>query len=84
MENKDPREIAFIFKDVSCTIPANKELAEWLKYMLENHQQDLHFLYKESQAYVSFGGGSGYSKQRWFNRLTKNVNKHLEEFNNRG
>lgn len=81
IENKDPRKIAFIFKDVSCTVPATKELAEWIMFMLKNHKDDLHFLYKESQLYVQHGGGAGYSVKRWLSRLEKKTKAQLEEFN---
>ena len=77
-------KVAFIFKDVSCTIPAVKDLAEWLRFMLYNNKEDLHFLYRASQEYTLHGGGSVYTKDRWLKRLEKNVNKALEEFNKSG
>jgi len=76
----DPFKLAFIFKDVSCTKPANKPLAEWLDFMISNHKEDLHFLYRASQEYIKHGGGSVYTTTAWYKRLTKNVAIALKEY----
>lgn len=80
-EPHDPFKLAFIFKDVSLTRPANKELAEWLDYMTEHHIKELHFLYRASQEYVKHGGGSVYTQANWNKRLIKNVTIALKEYN---
>lgn len=81
MEELDPMTIPFVFKDVSCTYPANRKLAEWLSFMLDEYWEDLHWLYRRSQEYTAHGGGSVYPFDRWRKRLRKNVNLALEEFN---
>lgn len=73
------QDIAFIFKDVSCTKPANKPLAEWLMFMLEEYKEELDFLYRESQLYVKHGGGSGYTKALWLKRLERNIKEFFKE-----
>lgn len=78
-EPYDPLKLAFIFKDVSCTVPANHKLAIWLQWMLDNEKDSLHWLFRESQAYIKHGGGSTYTQANWLKRLTNNVGKVLEE-----
>jgi len=82
-EPYDPFKLAFIFKDVSCTVPANKELAEWLLWAQENENECLRWLYTASQQYNNYGGGANYTWKLWNKRLTKNVNNALKEFNNK-
>lgn len=77
----NPLTLSFIFRDVSCTVPANRPLTLWLRYMLDNFPDDLQFLYKESQLYTRHGGGSKYTFDRWKVRLNNNLNKTLEEQN---
>lgn len=80
-EPHDPLNLAFIFRDVSLTKPANKELAEWLDFMIVYYKKDLHFLYRASQEYIKHGGGSVYTTTAWYKRLTKNVATALKEYN---
>lgn len=76
----DPFKLAFIFKDISCTIPANKDLCIWLLWMFNNNQEDLRFLHQASQEYVSYGGGSKYTWKQWKHRLETNLNKCIAEY----
>lgn len=80
MEELDPMNIPFVFKDISCSRPANLLLAQWLDFMLENYPDDLHWLYRRSQEYVKHGGGSIYTFPLWKKRTRKNVNIALEEY----
>lgn len=80
-EPYDPFKLAFIFKDTTCTIPANKKLAEWLQWMYKNENDSLRWLYTASQQYNKFGGGANYTWKRWNIRLEKNVTQALKEFN---
>lgn len=77
----NPNDLSFIFRDVSCTQPANKPLALWLRYMLTNFPDDLEFLWRESQLYTKHGGGSKYVFEKWKHRLDINLTKILEEYN---
>ena len=82
MEDIDPaQDLAFIFKNVQCTGPANKLLCEWILYMTEHYPESLKFLYRHAQHYVMFGGGSTYTFGRWSNKIKKDCRKQLEELN---
>lgn len=78
----DPtKDLAFIFKNVQCTIPANKKLCEWLLWMCDNYPESLRFLHRHAQAYVEHGGGSVYTFKRWSGKIKKDCTKQLEELN---
>lgn len=80
-EPHNPFNLAFIFRDVSMTIPANKALCEWLLWMYTNHIDDLKWLHTKSQEYIKYGGGSQYNFEQWLKRLGKNLNNTIQEFN---
>jgi hypothetical protein len=75
----DPNELAFIFKNVQCTIPANLALCKWILWMTEAHPESLKFLFKQAQEYVDHGGGSVYSFARWSGKIKKDCLKQYKE-----
>lgn len=69
--NLNPEKIPFIFKDVTLTVPANKELKEWLLYMIKHYPEDLRVIHRRSQLYVKHGGSATYDFARWIRKLEK-------------
>lgn len=67
-----------IFTNKECTITPNKELREYLEYMLEHHEHDLEYLWRYSQQYVHHGGCYVLSFPRWVDKLTRDLVKQRE------
>lgn len=77
--DKDPSTIPFIFKNKELTVPANKQLKDWLEYMLVHKPSVLKFLHTKSQEYVKHGGANAYTFKRWLHKLEKDCSK-IKEF----
>lgn len=64
-----------IFRNKLLTHPVGDELKEYLRYMLDNHPDDLHYLYRKSQRYIKHGGASVINFERWRLQLDKQLQK---------
>lgn len=69
IEPHDPKDLCIAFKNVQCTLPANKELAEWCLWMLKHHEYTMRVLQREGQKYVGYGGCGVYDFTRWKKQL---------------
>lgn len=79
LEPHDPiKDLAFIFKNMQCTTPANTKLAEWCIWAVDNNPNILKFIYKAGQEYVNHGGCGVYTYDRWLKQLKRNSLKHIE------
>ena len=63
------------FSNKECTITPSPELREYLRYMVENHPQDLEYLWRYTQQYVRHGGCYLMSWDKWLDKLTKDLKK---------
>lgn len=64
-----------LFKDRMLRTPASKEFHEYLKYMVENHPDDLDYIYQESQKYIDHGGGFKETFKAWLTKLSNKLNE---------
>lgn len=64
-----------MFWDTLLTQPVTDELAKYLRYMYENHQDSLKYLHRRCQQYKEYGGAYQVGFQQWLNRLNKELNK---------
>lgn len=78
-EPHDPFKIAFIFKNMQCTEPTNKPLAEWCVWAFHYDKKILKFLHKAGQEYVNHGGCGVYTFDRWTKQLERNCTKFLKD-----
>ncbi len=68
-----------VFKNRILTDPVSEDLRDYLRYMIENHPDDLLYLYKHSQKYINHGGAWGMPFDRWRKQLTNNLQKYEKE-----
>lgn len=64
-----------VFSNKECTKTPSPELKEYLLYMLENHKDDLDYLWRYTQQYVKHGGCYYISFDKWLDKLTKDLTK---------
>lgn len=65
---------AHLFLDRSMKKPASKEFHAYLKWMLDNHPDDLDYIWSESQKYVEHGGAWKESFSNWKKKLRTSLN----------
>lgn len=66
---------AHIFLNMNCTIPATPELARYIEFLLQQDEEHLRYIYRQSQQYNEHGGASKLSFQKWLRSLRYNLNK---------
>ena len=64
-----------IFKNRQCTDPVGEDFKEYLRYMLDNHPDDLHYIFRHSQLFVNYGGSFRMTYLQWRDRLKKKLKK---------
>lgn len=64
-----------VFTDRMCTDSPCPEVRKWLRWMLENHRDDLYFLYRKSQRYKDYGGGWFMPFDKWLGRLQRSLDR---------
>lgn len=64
---------AHIFSNKECTKTPSPELREYLSYMVENHPNDLQYLFKYTQQYVKHGGCYTMTFEYWLDKLKKDI-----------
>lgn len=62
-----------IFSNKELTKTPSPKLRAYLKYMLEHHTNDLHYLYRSCQQYVNYGGCYTLSWHRWLTKLERDL-----------
>ncbi|WP_146613012.1 hypothetical protein [Halomonas sp. SL1] len=67
-----------LFKNRQMNEPCGQEFKDYLKYMLENHPDDLHYIFKASQEYVNYNGSFRMTFEQWKSRLANKLNKKDE------
>lgn len=71
----DPTTIPFIFRNRDLTIPATKELKEYLQIVVEEDEQLLKFLHSRSQEYINYNGANQYTFKKWITKLKRDLIK---------
>lgn len=64
-----------VFSNKECTRTPSKPLREYLKWMLENHPNDLEYLWRHTQQYTNYGGCYIMGFDFWLNKLGKDLVK---------
>lgn len=64
-----------IFRNKECTITPSKPLREYLAFMLENHPNDLDYLWRHTQQYKLHGGCYYMTFASWLHKLKQDLNK---------
>ena len=64
-----------VFSNKECTKTPSPELKEYLLFMLENHKEDLDYLWRYTQQYVQHGGCYYIPFNKWLDKLAKDLNK---------
>lgn len=68
-----------VFRNRILTEPVGKDFRNYLRYMLDNHPDDLAYIHKHSQKYVNHGGAWVITFTRWRDRLENNLQKYHKE-----
>ena len=68
-----------IFRDVQMRDPVGKEFRQYLRYMLENHNEDLQYIHRRSQTYVEHGGAFYETFPQWRTKLKNKLKKYEKE-----
>lgn len=77
---KTVKEIPFhIFSNKECTMTPSVKLQAYLQYMLDNHPQDLEYLWRFTQQYTQHGGCYVITFSRWLHKLEKDLIKQRGE-----
>lgn len=63
------------FSNKECTKSPNPALREYLRYMLDNHPNDLEYLWRWTQSWTSFGGCYNISFEAWKQKLDTDLKK---------
>jgi len=71
-----------IFRNKLLTEAIGDEFRQYLRYMLENHPDSLHYIYRAALRYRGYGGNAQTSFERWRNQLTNKLD--LYDKNNGG
>lgn len=64
-----------VFSNKECTYTPSKELREYLRFMLDNHPDDLEYLWRSTQQYVQHGGCYVMSFSKFKDKLNKDLIK---------
>lgn len=64
-----------IFKNAACTVPVGDEFKEYLRWMLENHPNDLEYIFRHAQKYSNYGGTKRIPFHVWQGQLERQLNK---------
>ena len=64
-----------IFNNKECTSTPSKPLQEYLRYMYDNHRDDLDYIFRYAQQYTLHGGCYTMSWARWLDRLERDLIK---------
>lgn len=70
-----------IFKNRILTDPVGKHLRDYLRYMLDNHSEDLNYLFRQAMKYKDHGGAYALKEDIWRERLANNLQKYESEDN---
>lgn len=77
---KNLSDIPFhVFSNKECTQTPSKELREYLRYMYDNHRDDLDYLFRYMQQYTQHGGCYQMLWGRWLKRLDKDLKSQEAE-----
>lgn len=68
-----------VFSNKECTKTTSPALLDYLEYMIENHEQDLAYLWRHSQKYTRHGGMYRQAWELWLNKLKRDVKQSREE-----
>lgn len=61
------------FSNKECTETPSPELKSYLNYMLENHPEDLTYIWRYSQQWSKHGGCYLISFERWLEKLKRDI-----------
>lgn len=64
-----------IFSNKECTYTPSPPLKEYLAFMLENHPDDLEYLWRSTQVYKDFGGCYVMTFAKWKSKLKKDLQR---------
>lgn len=64
-----------VFSNKECTKTPSPELREYLRFMVENHMDDLYYLWRHCQAYTKHGGCYILPWEKWKKKLVKDLEK---------
>lgn len=64
-----------MFSNKECTYTPSPELRAYLRYMLENHKDDLDYIFRYTQQYVHHGGCYVMTYDKWISKLTADLKK---------
>jgi hypothetical protein len=68
-----------IFNNKECTDSPSKEMREYLRYMLENHPDDLAYIWRYMQSFKNYGGCYVLTFARWKERLKNRLKKYEDK-----
>ncbi|SDO36813.1 hypothetical protein [Vreelandella arcis] len=69
---------AHIFKNRILTDPVGEEFSAYLRYMLDNHPDDLYYIFKHGQKYTGYGGAFTMVFERWLVKIENNLKKKVK------
>jgi hypothetical protein len=73
---KDIKDIPLhCFSNKECTYTPSPELRQYLRYMLDNHPNDLEYLWRYCQQYTNYGGCYVMTFDHWKTKLSKDLTK---------
>lgn len=76
---KELKSIPFhIFSNKECTLTPSTELRKYLRWMYDNHRNDLEYLWRFTQQYVNHGGCYVLTFNNWLKKLERDLNKQSE------
>ena len=81
MQDIDPTEIPFIFKNKELTKPANALCHRWMTHFIYHDQEVLRFLFNRTQLYCKHKGANPTSWAKWVNRCERELRLNkIKEF----
>lgn len=63
------------FSNKECTKSPNPALLKYLRYMHDNHPNDLEYLWRFTQQYTEHGGCYKLQFEKWLDKLNKDLQK---------
>lgn len=63
------------FSNKECTITPSPELRHYLRWMHDNHPNDLEYLWRYTQQFLKFGGCYVMTFDFWLNKLNNDLKK---------
>lgn len=61
------------FTNKECTESPNPELRAYLRFMYDNHPNDLNYLYRYCQQFVKYGGCYSMTWEYWLRKLDRDL-----------